>query len=235
MPRALVKTIKKNSAPLLFASIAHLVIFVLLATPRQETFLESSSSDPTIDILLSRPSHAEDPSKPRRKIETPAHTIPETVAVPQSVTAPHRPAQLATNTSVTQNPSPSIGPTTGPTGAPQINLGKLLGSGAAGCRPANLAKLSDDDRTKCAEAMGAATRTAPYYAAAIAPENRAYYDAIVASRKDPGRAPTVGCKVLFGPNREKARAAPTNSATLGPCYIAPPVGVLTPEAGVQGR
>ena len=82
---------------------------------------------------------------------------------------------------------------------------------------------------------------------------RAYYDAVAEAKKpDPqpvpikapgslgmlesdmrktnGHLPGIGCSISFGPG-EKPKKLP-NALRLGPCYLEPPKGSLTPEVDI---
>jgi hypothetical protein len=92
--------------------------------------------------------------------------------------------------------------------------------------------------------------------ATIDPDKRAYYAAVAEAYRNRGQmiqlnarggngmfavddsihlghGPRVGCSVKFGPNARKAPKGPPNALRLGPCFIQPPNGSLTPEADLE--
>jgi hypothetical protein len=133
-------------------------------------------------------------------------------------------------------------------GPPAPDLRLALRHGLAGC--VNTTGMSRAERERCDEQLGRGATAAPYMPAAIAPRMRAYYDAVAEARKadpqpvplgapgrlgmldaDPrttnGHGPAIGCKIVFGPG-EKPKPLP-HALRLGPCFIEPPKGSLTPE------
>jgi hypothetical protein len=112
--------------------------------------------------------------------------------------------------------------------------------------------MSRAERDRCDEQLGRGVATAPYLPAAIGPRIRAYYDAVAEAKKadpqpvrppgiessfgDPiprpsnGHPPGIGCQIFFGPGA-KPNPRP-HALTLGPCFIEPPKGPLTPEVDV---
>lgn len=147
-------------------------------------------------------------------------------------------------------PGPSAAAAPG-AAAPDLRAG--LRHGAAGCANAGAVGMSRAERERCDEEFANRTAGSPFLPAAIPSRMRAYYDAVAEAKKpDPplappraragmgmfepepvvtnGHGPAVGCKVHFGPG--KVRNTPPHALTLGPCYIEPPKGSLTPEVDV---
>jgi hypothetical protein len=135
---------------------------------------------------------------------------------------------------------------------PGPDLRLALRHGLAGCANAG-ASLTRAERERCNEQLGQGVASAPYLPAAIEPRIRAYYDAVAEAKKpdpppvplkapgslkpfegDPrttnGHGPGIGCKIPFGPG-EKPKKLP-HALYLGPCFIEPPKGSLTPEVDI---
>jgi hypothetical protein len=113
--------------------------------------------------------------------------------------------------------------------------------------------LTRAEREKCEERLAAGAKTAPHLWG-MEPAKRQYY-AAVAEAKAPDGAPTqavaigrlgmfqtdmrgmkghlpsVGCKVHFG-RGYKPPNAPPHALKLGPCFIEPPAGSLSPDVDV---
>lgn len=186
--------------------------------------------------------------RPQRPIEG---ALP--VAPLPAAPAPTRPAERAATPA-----SAPAGQAPGASGGPDLSL--ALRHGAAGCANASLVGMSRAERERCDERLGRAMASAPYLPAAIEPRIRAYYDAVAEAKKpDPqpvhpaleggfgpaqmdrafglsdarganGHGPAVGCRVIFGVGK-KPNDLP-NALKLGPCYIEPPKGPLTPEVDI---
>jgi hypothetical protein len=125
-----------------------------------------------------------------------------------------------------------------------------------GCEERGGLRLDARERGVCNELLGHGAKTAAPVPTPIAPEIRAYYDAIVqAKQPDPapvaltargsrglienvdiptsGHGPGVTCKIRFG-GPGGGVVHPAHSLKLGPlpCFIVPPKGPLTPEADI---
>lgn len=176
-----------------------------------------------------------------RPRDLPAHVRPlETAAA-----AAPRPAPTATS------PTPNPGEAgAGPPALASADLSRAL-RGRLGC--ANLDSLSRAERAACEERLGRGAADAPYIPAPIDPAKRAYYAAVAAAKApDPpptpqgatgrlglfegdargmkGHGPQVGCSIKFGPG-EKPKGPP-NALKLGPCFINPPAGPLSPDVDI---
>lgn len=140
-----------------------------------------------------------------------------------------------------------------PSTAQQVDAG-----GAADCEPEDLPLLTDAERLRCRNEIGAqnareAARTADARLArrlaslstaphvdSIPEEKRAYYDAVAAaydqqSHGPPmaGHTPGPGCSIKFSGLTIVKSKPPPHSLHLGPCFIAPPQGFLTEESRVE--
>lgn len=124
-----------------------------------------------------------------------------------------------------------------------------------GCAERSGLRLTHDEREGCEERFGRGATTAPYLKAPIAPELRTYYDE-VAKAKEPqgplpplkargrlgmfeamptgmkGHGPGFGCKFALTPHGLKS-FRPPHGLKLGPCFIEPPAGSLSPDIDVQ--
>jgi hypothetical protein len=58
-----------------------------------------------------------------------------------------------------------------------------------------------------------------------------HYEQVVAGKNSEGHGPGLGCAIPFGKGVKPK--GPPHSLRLGPCFIRPPLGPLTPEADVQ--
>jgi hypothetical protein len=152
-----------------------------------------------------------------------------------------------------RNPGPPAG-TQGPAlaGAPGGAAGTQGGGGHPGCAPEDLILLTPAERERCRNAIETQnanrTRNAAgpgrYVQAAretgpvdgIAPDKRAYFDAVVAARAAVrpdgagGKAPGLACNLsaLFG--GPAGLPAEKIKIPMLPCVIIPPTGVLTEES-----
>jgi hypothetical protein len=142
-------------------------------------------------------------------------------------------------------------PAAGGAATPGPDLSRVLQRGLVAC--ADVGRLSDSERERCAERLAAGAARAPQYPLSIEPRIKAYY-AAVAEAKAPdrppvplgppgmlvgdmrgakGHGPAVGCAFTFGGGKgPKAKAAPPHALKLGPCFIAPPAGSLSPDVDV---
>lgn len=125
---------------------------------------------------------------------------------------------------------------------------------SVGCGNAEAYGLSRAERALCEERLGRGATSTPYIPAPIEPAKRTYYDAVAEARAPagpptPSRAPgalgqfdtdmrgtkghgpAIGCKLKFGPGKPQ-KGGPPHALNLGPCYIAPPAGSLTPDVDI---
>lgn len=123
------------------------------------------------------------------------------------------------------------------------------------CGPETLRRLGDAERAACDRRMlSQYAKGAEHPVDPIPAEKRAYYDAVQAAyrslhdygaptpyRKNgellwtaPGRLPGLGCAIPFGAPKGYKSQKPPHSLKLGPlpCYITPPQGFGTEEAGI---
>jgi len=221
---------------------AHAVVLILLAHPVTLSFPDRSDDEGAIEVVL-RP-----PDRPPAVRAAAASVGPLAARAPRAT-----PAEVAPLAEVRASPAPEAGP---PSAGPSAGLRAALRGSGVGCANAEATGLNRQERQGCAERRGALARNAPVLAAPIAPDKRAYYDAVAEAYRDRGQAvpltargaagmfdtmdsvhashgPRVGCSVKFGPNARKAPKAPANALRAGPCFIQPPVGSLTPEGDIR--
>jgi hypothetical protein len=202
-------------------------IIPILLLPRTPPLAAAGAPQPSAVRLHRRPQRPDDTALP--------------VAPLPAAAAPTRPSEP---TPLSETAAPTA-PASGPPG-PDLRL--ALRHGLAGC--ANTANMSHAERERCDEQLGRGVASATYMPAAIAPRIRTYYDAVAEAKKpDPqqvplrapgrlhaldtdvrttnGHGPGVGCKITWGPG-EKPKGPP-HALSLGPCFIEPPKGSLTPE------
>jgi hypothetical protein len=179
------------------------------------------TSEPVISVLLvTRPPPVSGANAPRPTALR-LHRPPQEAPPPEVPSAPIAPPAA----SGANAPSPPAG--AGAAAGPDLRL--ALRHGVLGC--ANSAGMSRADRERCDEQLGRGAAQVPAMAIALEPRIRAYYDAVaVAKTGVTGHLPLIGCKIPFGPG--KPRKLPSHWLTLGPCFIAPPKGSLTPEADI---
>jgi hypothetical protein len=177
-----------------------------------------------------------------RARDLPSHVRPLIAAAQAEPVAPAAPVETAR---VAAGPA---APAADPAGG--LALARTL-RGRLGC--ANPETLSAAERTACEERLGRGAPQAPYMPAPIERTKRSYYDA-VAEAKAPsppptpgtatgklgmfdsdlrgtkGHGPQIGCSVKFGPGAKTK--GPPNALKLGPCFINPPAGSLTPDVDI---
>ena len=149
------------------------------------------------------------------------------------------------------SPAPSARPS-----APGPDLAAALRRGSVGCANAGAVGLSRAERETCEERLAAGAKDAKHLWG-MEPAKREYY-AAVAEAKAPDPAPTQGtalgrvgghygldtdmrgmkghlpfvaCKLSFGPGK-KVNHTPPHALSLGPCYIEPPAGSLSPDVDI---
>lgn len=203
-------------------------IIPILLLPRTPPLAAAGAPQPNALRLHRRPQRPDVSSLPVAPLPAAAAARrPLEPAPPSEAVAPNAPAA------------------SGPSG-PDLRL--ALRHGLAGC--ANTADMTRAERERCDEQLGRGVASAPYMPAAIPPRIRTYYDAVAEAKKpDPqqvplrapgrlspfdtdvrttnGHGPGIGCKITSGPG-EKPKGPP-HALSLGPCFIEPPKGSLTPE------
>jgi hypothetical protein len=137
--------------------------------------------------------------------------------------------------------------------APRGLVAILRASGLA-CLGGREALLSPAERELCRERLGAqASASLP----AIAPEQRATYDALAQAQRPrralvpltargaggsftgddrlrAGRRPRVGCALRFGPNADQASDDAAGGLRAGPCFLQPPAGAPAADPDRRG-
>jgi hypothetical protein len=114
-----------------------------------------------------------------------------------------------------------------PSSAPDLR--QALRHGLAGC--VNAIGLTRTERQDCDDRLAQGARQAPLMGIGLEPRIQAYYAAVAEAKTGAtGHPPLIGCRIPFGPG--KPRKLPSHWLTLGPCFIAPPKGSLTPEADI---
>ncbi len=207
-------------------------IIPVLLIPRAPPSNGAPSPQPSAVQLHRRPQRPDETSQPSAPLRAP----PSERA---TVQAPH----VAEPSAQAQAQPPS--------GAAVPDLRAILRRGVLGC--ASTLELSRAERERCNEELARGAASASALPLDLSPKVRAYYDAVAEAKKQdpplvprvaPGslgyfdqdkrttrdHPPMIGCYVPFGPG-EKPKL-PSHWLTLGPCFIAPPKGSLTPEADI---
>ncbi|WP_374473167.1 hypothetical protein [Phenylobacterium sp.] len=178
----------------------------------------------------------------RRQVRS--RDLPPHVAPLVAAERPVPPAPFATPGEAAAAPGPALaaGPAPDLSGALRSRLG---------C--ASPQALSRAERAACEERLGRGAAQAAYIPAPIDPAKRAYYEAVAQAKApdgaptpqsapgrgglfDPdlrgmkGHGPQVGCALQFGPGKKSK--GPPNALKLGPCFINPPAGSLSPDVDV---
>jgi len=147
------------------------------------------------------------------------------------------------------------GPSTAPAATVGADLRAGLRRGAAGCANMAAVGMSRDERDGCNERLGRNATGEPFLPAAIGGRIRAYYDLValakapdpqpvlrrrqvwgpggvfsVDDRGETGHGPSIGCKIAFGVGKKPPKLP--HALYLGPCYIEPPAGSLTPDVDI---
>ncbi len=254
------QTAKRRGTTLAVAAsaIAHLAVLIVILSQRPILLLPPAETagppEAIIPILLLPKAPAPPAGGAARPSELRLHRRPPRVAEgPLPVTPlPAEPAPVLP----TEKPQASAAaspPTPTPAGPAGPDLRLSLRHGAAGCANAGAVGMSRAERERCEEQLGHGVASAPYMPAALAPRIRAYYDAVAEAKKPDGpptpqratgrlgmfesdgratngHGPGIGCHVVFGPG-EKPKGPP-HALSLGPCFIEPPKGPLTPEVDI---
>jgi hypothetical protein len=106
--------------------------------------------------------------------------------------------------------------------------------GSVGCDQAKFLHLSQQELDRCAKWRQAHLDPNLELPAPIAPEKRAWFDAILASRKAPDHPPGFICGMLINGFKLVKPKPPPHSLHVGgiPCYLVPPKWGITEEADV---
>ena len=169
---------------------------------------------------------------------------PDEEPIRPPLAGPHAPDAAAAPPSrpAATTPAPSLltaaSPVAPPTGGDESEaLGKVrsLLRGSVGCTEAAFAHLNEKELDRCAKWRQAHIDPNLQIPAPIAPEKRAWFDAVLAARNSPGRPPLLACGVLIDGIRLKLPKTPPHSLKLGPlpCFVVPPKGPLDDEVDVQ--
>ena len=218
----------------IFAAVfaAHAVLFLLLAIG-----LRPRTIAPQPELVMAPVYLADLRRKPKPQREP---APPTTAARPLPVLS--QPAEVADVAPVPAAPPapPAAAPAVEGEGERQA-LSRALRGSRVGC--ANPSLLSDAERERCQDRLEQGSQLAKYIPTPLPPERRAYYDAVVKAKGDMRKAavvnehgPAIGCKLAFGgPKGSGGWKKPPHGLKLGPlpCFIMPPVGPLTVEAGIQ--
>lgn len=222
------------------SAAAHLVVLgvAALQAPSLRTRPEAGTPPPTVVPVILMPRHV----RPAARAAAVNARRPSLRQAPD--TLPVAPLPVAPSPAP---PAAATSPSTGP------DLAAVLRRGAVGCANAAAVGLSRAEREKCEERLAAGARTAPHLWG-METAKREYY-AAVAEAKAPDPAPTqgqaigrlgifetdmrgmkghgpgFGCKVHFGPGK-KPPNAPPHALRLGPCFLEPPAGSLSPDVDV---
>ena len=169
---------------------------------------------PTVEIVRKRPPRA---ARRAAQAAVPAPAIPAVVAIaPEAIIAPAAPSAAA--------------------GEGQA-MGKVraLLRGSVGCSEARFAHLSQEELDRCAKWRQAHIDPNLQIPAPIAPEKRAWFEAVLASRKAPDHPPGFVCGMLINGIHLVKPKTPPHALKLGPlpCYVVPPKWGITEEADVQ--
>ncbi len=160
----------------------------------------------------------------------PAHRRPPS---PGGTGGAHAPAAAAAPARPALPVSPGPEAPGGPAGE---DLGAAHGflRGALGCAEQAMARLTEAERVRCAERLARGVDPNRPFPAPIAPEKRAWFDAIVRARQQPGRPPMLGCGISFSGIKPVKPRKPAHSLQLGPlpCFILPPKGSLTEDVDI---
>lgn len=126
-------------------------------------------------------------------------------------------------------------------------LAEALRSRDLACLGGREVLLSPTERELCRETLGALGRKASFGSTLIAPDKRAFYDAVAQAqaprraivplsargaggafntddRPRSARGPRIGCAMRFGPNADMAPDEPAEALRAGPCFLRPPGG-----------
>ena len=112
---------------------------------------------------------------------------------------------------------------------------RALLRGSVGCSEAKFAHLSQQELDRCAKWRQAHLDPNLEIPAPIAPEKRAWFDAVLAARKAPDHPPGFVCGMLINGIHLVKPRTPPHALKLGPlpCYVVPPKWGITEEADVQ--
>ena len=226
-----------------------------LAPPSEE----AGPPQPIIPILLmprarlaaaagaaARPGELRLHRRPQRAVENPLPLAP--LPAPET---PARPPEPHAEAPAPGPPSPATAP--GPA-APDLRA--ALRHGLAGCANGAATGMTREERERCDDQLATGAKAAPLMPLNLSPRMRAYYDAVAkAKAPDPpltpqrapgalgasdvdargsnGHLPGIGCSIPFGGGVKRSRKERLPHALwLGPCFIEPPKGSLTPEVDI---
>jgi len=250
----------RRSAAIAASALAHAVLLTVLALHAPSLMIPSEPGgppEPVIPLLLMPrlpPSPAAAPGERpgvirlhRRQLRTPSLESPVApLPAPQPAPAAPQPPMPAP-AALPSRPSLPEGP--------RERLGAALRHSAIGCANPQAAGLTREERAACEERFGSGSKAAPYIPAPLAPEIRAYYDAVTKAKAPDGpltpqsargragmfddvavgmkgHTPGVGCGVALGPDGGVKRPAHGLKLSPLPCYVIPPAGALSPDADV---
>ena len=139
---------------------------------------------------------------------------------------------------VASAPSAITGPASPPSAASEDQaMGRVraLLRGSVGCTEAKFAHLSQQELDHCDRWRQAHVDPNLVIPAPIAAEKRAWFDAVLASRKAPDHPPGFVCGLLINGIHLVKPKTPPHALKLGPlpCYVVPPKWGITEEADVQ--
>lgn len=209
----------------LFASLLLHLAFLgaaILSLPRKGPPPEAQGVQVTLQPLLLR-------QTPRPRIRPKSRAAARPAGAPAAARPPA--------TAPAPSPIPAI-PNALPSPAPgedqaEARVAGLL-RGSVGCSEAKFLRLSQQELDRCAKWRRAHVDPNLEIPAPIAPEKRAWFDAILASRRAPDHPPGFVCGVLIDGIHLRIPKTPPHALKLGPvpCYVVPPKWGVTEEADV---
>jgi hypothetical protein len=149
--------------------------------------------------------------------------------------APAAPAAARAPTSQTPSAAPVPAPTPAASGEDEGRSAvRALLRGSVGCSEATFVHLTQDEQDRCAKWRRTHVDPNLELPAPIAPEKRAWFDAILAARARPDHPPGFVCGVLIDGIHLKIPKTPPHSLKFGPlpCYVVPPKWGVTEDADV---
>ncbi|MHB8286166.1 MAG: hypothetical protein ACYDD1_16020 [Caulobacteraceae bacterium] len=198
--------------------------------PRVQTPEPAPVAAPAAKAKAARPAAAISP-RAMQPLSAPSATPPAPAETP-----PLPPAGPASSAA----PSVGAGPT--PDADAQAAVRRALRT-TLGCAHADFAGLSQTERDDCSRQLGRqAAIGAQENMERVPEEKRVYYAKVQKAYQDirnyvglsglpmPGHGAGIACKVPFGIPKGWRAVRPPHSLKLGPCYLLPPQGILTPEA-----
>lgn len=199
------------------SALFHLVALTLLASAYRE--MSAPGEVQAIEVLLVDPlrRHRLAAEGPTRQPLTPSARRPLVF----------QPAE--TGLVQSEGAAPSVTP------APAVSASVLRGALRRGL-DCESSLLSREEREACLARFARNLASAPRLPLDVDPAKQAYYAAVAAAKApggawDDGHGPKIGCKIVFGLGAAKV-VRPPHSIGIGPCFIAPPRGPLTPDVDV---